>query len=238
MNIQALGSKGFSERLKLKRYMACACAPVFQQSKLPLKLLGTIVHANPKKSVATINMSNRNKTASFKVNEEIPSLAKLTKVERRKVTFKNLANNRMEYIEIPKDSKIVFGLKEPSNNEAKSSSGIKKSSDFSYTIKRSELDKYTSDLPSILKQARMVPNILPGSGGKIDGFRFVSIQPDSVFSKLGFKPGDVIKGVNNEPVSSPAQAMELYQALKSSNRLSLNITRDGKDENVDYSITE
>lgn len=206
-------------------------------SKLPLKLLGTIVHANPKKSVATINMVSQNKTSSFKIVEKISSLAEITKIERRKVTFKNLANSRMEYIEIPKDSVIEFGLKGP-NTEKTKSAGIDKNGEFSYSIKRSDLDQYTNDLPSILKQARMVPNILPGSGGKIDGFRFVSIQPDSVFSTLGFKPGDVIRGVNNEPVSSPAQAMELYQALKSSDRLSLNVLRDGKEENFDYSITE
>ncbi|MCB0357383.1 MAG: PDZ domain-containing protein, partial [Bdellovibrionales bacterium] len=101
---------------------------------------------------------------------------------------------------------------------------------------RGDLDKYTSDLPSILKQARMVPNIIPGSGGKIDGFRFVSIQPDSIFAKLGFKPGDIIKGVNDEAVTSPTQAMEMYQSMKSSDRLNLNISRDGKDEVFDYTI--
>ncbi len=103
-------------------------------------------------------------------------------------------------------------------------------------MKRSDLEKYTSDLPSILKQARMVPNIIPGSGGRVEGFRFVSIEPDSIFSKLGFKPGDVIKGVNNEPISSPTQAMEMYNTLKSSERLTLGVNRDGKDETFDYTI--
>ena len=82
----------------------------------------------------------------------------------------------------------------------------------------------------------MVPNIVPGSGGKIDGFRFVSIQPDSIFSKLGFKPGDIIKSVNDEEVTSPTQAMEMYQSLKSSDQLNLSVTRDGRDETFDYRI--
>ncbi len=33
-----------------------------------------------------------------------------------------------------------------------------------------------------------------------------------------------------------AQAMEMYQALKSSDNVSINVSRDGKSENFQYSI--
>lgn len=206
-------------------------------SKLPLKLLGTIVHLSPDKSVATVNLSNKNETQSYKVKEQIESLAEILKIERKKIIFRNLATQRKEYIEMPEDSQITFGIKNsaPKNEHV---SDIRQEGENSFQIKRSDLDKYTSDLPSILRQARMVPNIIPGSGGRIDGFRFVSIQPDSVYSKLGFKPGDIIKGVNGEAVTSPTQAMEMYNALKSSDKIVLKVSRDGKDEDYNYSIRE
>lgn len=203
-------------------------------SRLPIKLTGTIVHANPQKSVATINLSSTNETNSFKVNEEIPGMARITKIERRKVTFRNLNNNRLEYIDIPEEGAITFGMK-----TAPTSGGtgeVAKEGDFDFAVERSIFDKYTSDLSSTLKQARVVPNIVPGTGGQVEGFRFVTIEPDSIYEKLGFKPGDIIKSVNGEPVNSPTKAMELYNMLKSENSVALGIERNGRLENFRYTI--
>ena len=72
--------------------------------------------------------------------------------------------------------------------------------------------------------------------GNIDGFRFTSIQPESIFEQLGFQVGDKIISVNGEPVSSPAQAMQMYNALKSSNSVAVGVERDGRQEEFNYSI--
>jgi general secretion pathway protein C len=72
----------------------------------------------------------------------------------------------------------------------------------------------------------------------VDGFRFVAIQPNSIYEKLGFKPMDVIKGVNGQPVNSPTQAMELYNALKSESRIELKVERNGRDETFKYDVND
>ncbi|HMN67701.1 MAG TPA: type II secretion system protein GspC [Bdellovibrionales bacterium] len=204
-------------------------------SQLPLKLEGTLVHANPKRSVATINLSSKNEVQSFMVDGDIGGMARVTSIERRKVIFRNLNNQRLEFIEIPKDSAVSFGVKEVNSV---SIDDVQKKGEFDFTMRRGDIAKYTSDLGSILQQARMVPNIVPGTGGKVDGFRFVAIQPGSIYEKLGFKPMDVIKKVNNEDVNSPTKAMELYNALKSETRITLGVERNGRDETFNYNVTE
>ena len=204
-------------------------------SQLPLKLEGTLVHANPRKSVATITLKTKNEARSLMVDAEIEGMARITLIERRKVTFRNLNNNRLEYIDIPKDSAVTFGVKEP---QASGHEEVQARGDFSWTMRRGELSKYTSDIGSILQKARMVPNIIPGSGGRVDGFKFVAIEPGSIYEKLGFKPGDVIKGVNGEPVNSPTKGMELYNALKNESRLQLTVERNGRDETFKYDIPD
>jgi general secretion pathway protein C len=72
----------------------------------------------------------------------------------------------------------------------------------------------------------------------VAGFRFVSIQPGSIYEKLGFKPDDVIKAVNGEPVNSPTKAMELYQTLKTENKIEMTVERNGRDETMTYTVTE
>lgn len=204
-------------------------------SQLPLKLEGTIVHLNPNRSVASIMIQAKNETQAFMIEDEIEGLARITKIERRRVTFRNLNNNRMEYIEIPKDSAIIFGKKQESGG---TESDISKQGEYEFAIRRDDLNKYTSDLSSILNQARMVPNIIPGSGGRIDGFRFVNIQAGSIYEKLGFKMGDVIKEVNGEAVNSPTKAMELYNALRTEARIRLTVERDGRVENFSYDVKD
>lgn len=205
-------------------------------SQLPLKLEGTLVHSNPKKSVATVMLKTKNETRAAVVDGDLEGMARVIRVERRKLVFRNLNNNRLEYIDIPKDSAVTFGVKDP----VVSSGGdeVQKKGEFDFTMRRGDIAKYTADLGSILQQARMVPNIVPGSGGRVDGFRFVAIQPNSIYEKLGFKPMDVIKKVNGEDISSPTKAMELYNALKSEGRISLTVERNGREENFKYDIQE
>jgi general secretion pathway protein C len=207
-------------------------APVLSQ--LPLTLEGTLVSSNPKRSVATINLKSRNETSAFMVDDDLKGMARITAIERRKVVFRNLSNHRLEYIEIPKDSALTFGRKETAGAEGE----VKKSGEFEFTMNRSDLNKYITNLGAVLNQARMVPNIIPGTGGKVEGFRFVSIQPDSIYTKLGFKPMDVIKAVNGEQVNSPTKAMELYNALRSESSISLVVERNGRDENFSFKIPE
>jgi general secretion pathway protein C len=205
-------------------------------SQLPIKLEGTIVHANPNRSVASISGQGKSDAKAYMVEDEVERIAKIVKIERRKVIIRNLNNNRLEYIEIPKDSAISFGMK--TQDTGTNSSEIVKQGEFDFSLRREDLNKYTSDLSSILNQARMVPNILPGSGGRVEGFRFVSIQPGSIYEKLGFKSNDVIKTVNGEAVNSPTKAMELYNVLRADSRIKLTVERDGREVSFSYDVKD
>lgn len=206
--------------------------PVLTQ--LPIKLEGTLVHANPKKSIATIVIQAKNSNQSYMVDDDIDGMGKVVRIERRKVVFRNSSNQRLEYVEIPKDSNLAFGTKAPPPVAANDK--VQQTGEFSFTVSRAEIEKQISNLGAVLNQARMVPNILPGTGGKVQGFRFVNIQDGSVFSTLGFKPMDVITSVNGEPVNSPTKAMELYNALRNENNVKIGVNRNGRDETFDYTV--
>jgi len=85
---------------------------------------------------------------------------------------------------------------------------------------------------SDVQDARLVPAIVPGTGGKVDGFRFAEIAPGSTYAKSGFKKNDVIKTINGEKVDSPQKAMEFYNVLKSGKTAKVVIERDGKEQEL------
>lgn len=204
-------------------------------SSLPLTLIGTLVHTNPDKSIASIDVKSKNQILPFRVSNDIAGIASVISIERQKVIFRNSNSNQLEYIEMKKDAGKVSFDSTPKNPVASGSKEVQKLDDNNYVIKRADLLKYTNDLSSVLMQARAVPNRVPGTG-EINGFRLLDIQPGSIFEQLGLQKMDVIKGVDGTPVDSPAKAMELYNALKSSPKLGLQIERNGKTETKNYNI--
>jgi general secretion pathway protein C len=210
-------------------------APV--PSSLPLALKGTIVHSDPKKSIANIEVRSKNQVLAYSVGRDIEGLAVLQKVERTRVIIRNSNNGRLEYLEMKLEGgKISFnGAKAPAAGPvAGGKTDVAQVAPNKFEIKRSDLQKYLSDTASILQQASMIP--VHGPSGEIEGFKFIGIQPGSIYTQLGFQTGDVIKAVNGEKIDSPAKAMELYNALKNSSNINITTSRDGRDQDNSYTV--
>ena len=203
-------------------------------SNLPIKLIGTIVHANPAKSVATVEVGS-SKVIPYLIKDEMDGLAELLKVERRRIVFRNTSNGRLEFIEMDKDLKFALKVGEPALSTTGSGGILKQGNDV--TISRATIEKYTANIGEVLQQARAVPNRDPITG-EINGFRILFIKPESIFTELGLKPGDLLQEVNGQKVTSIQQAMEMYQSLKSVNNISVNIEREGRKEALNFNVTE
>lgn len=206
-------------------------------SSLPLNLIGTLVHSNPEKSIAAIEVKSKNQILSFTPKKEIENIATVERVERGKVIIRNNNNGQLEFIEIKSNNKVSFEGTTPKPTSPANKGEVKQLGQNQFEISRADLMKYTSDLSSILMQARAVPAQRPGSG-EIYGFRLLEVQPGSIYTQLGLRPMDVICGVNGSSVTSAQQAMELYTALRSSNGIQLCVERDGKNNNFSYTITQ
>lgn len=200
-------------------------------SSLPLALKGTIVHSNPAKSIANIEVRSKNQVIAYGIGRDIEGLATLTKVEREKAIFRNANNGRLEYIEMKiEGGRISFSGTAP----GRSTGDIAQVAPNKFEIKRSDLMKYTSNMSSLLQQASMIPR--RGANGEIECFKFISIQPGSVYTQLGFQNGDCLKSVNGEKIDSPAKAMEMYNTLKGAPNIKILTERDGRDQEQDYTV--
>ena len=204
-------------------------------SQLPLNLIGTLVHSNPDKSIAAIEIRGKNQVISYTPKRNIENLATLLKVERQKVIIRNLNSNALEFIEMKPfgNNKVAFGASTPA--PAPSGGDVKAVGNNHFEIKRSDLQKYLNDLPSILMQARAV-QARDKVTGEVIGYRIVDFQPNSIFSQLGIQRMDLIKSVNGEMVDTPQKAMELFNMFKSSNNIKLTVDRGGSTETLDYNV--
>jgi general secretion pathway protein C len=205
-------------------------------STLPLNLIGTLVHSDPSKSIAAIEVKSKNLTGSYVTGAEIEGLAKVEKVERGIVFIRNNNTQALEYIEMKNANKVSFDASKPSV-AAVTTSGkeVQQLGNNTFQMKRSDLLKYTNDLSSVLMQARAVPNRDPNTG-EINGFRLLDMQEGSIFGQLGLNRMDVVKTVNGEKIDSIQKAMEVFNMMKNSNAINLGIERGGKDQTNNYEI--
>lgn len=202
-----------------------------RESSLPLTLVGTIVHADPGKSVATIEpKGSPDKVLPYVPNDTIEGLAELVKVIRKKVYIRNLQSKGLEYLQIKDDPTFKF----TSKTVAIQDGPVSREGDSNFSMVRSDLDSMLSNLPDLLTKARAIPNTLPD--GSVDGWKITEIEQGSIYEKLGIKDGDVIKGVNGEKVDSPAKAMELFNALRTQSSIRLTLDRGGRITQQNYSI--
>lgn len=111
---------------------------------------------------------------------------------------------------------------------------IKPGTDYTFNLKRTEVDKALGNITDLLYEAATEPVV--DKGGNTTGFKLTYIEPASIFEKIGFTAGDIIKKVNGRKVDGPSAALELFTELRDSSSIKVQIERFGKSSNLTYLI--
>jgi len=82
-------------------------------------------------------------------------------------------------------------------------------------------------------QARIMPHF---TDGQADGFTLSAIQPGSFYQRLGLHNGDVVHRVNGRELSSPEQAVMVYQQLQGESDVEVEVTRNGQPTTLHFAI--
>ncbi|WP_242371805.1 type II secretion system protein GspC [Anaeromyxobacter sp. SG26] len=112
--------------------------------------------------------------------------------------------------------------------------GVREVGQNKYEIERGVIDSTLGNLNTIATQARIVPSF---KNGAANGFKLFSIQPNSLYASIGIENGDVIQRVNGYEINSPEKALELYQKLRESQRVTIELERGGQVIRKEYSIS-
>ena len=100
-------------------------------------------------------------------------------------------------------------------------------------IAKDVLQNSMNDLNDLMTQVRVRPYF---RRGKPEGLIVSQIKSGSIFAKLGLMNGDIIASVNGKQMSSPEEAFQFYNSLKSGKAVSIEITRRGKKKMFTYDI--
>ncbi len=110
---------------------------------------------------------------------------------------------------------------------------IHRISDTEFKVDRSAVDEVLENQFDLLKSTRLRPI---KEGGKVTGMRLSRVYDKSLLHMLGVRTGDVMHSINGFELSDPQKALQAYGRLRTADRLTLSLTRNGKPTNIDIQI--
>lgn len=194
-----------------------------EPTTLKLRLVGTSV-GGTSLPFAIIEETGKQEQDIFDLNEVVFDQAKLIEVLDESVRIEH--NGKIEVLYLEDDSES--GSSEGGESEESSSQ-----EGTQFVVDEQELTDALANLPRLLSQARAVPYF---RNGQSVGMRLFAIRRGSLYEKLGFQNGDVLKSVNDVSLSDPSQALRIFEQLKNERSIGVMVERSGEDVDLQYSI--
>ena len=197
-------------------------------SKLNLKLIGTMVlPGDASRAVLVRKKERRGKQLHLKVGEKVDG-ATLERIERNEVFFRN--GSRLEKISMGEG-----GVKK--NTGKKPSASRKNRANREKSVQKSlSKQNYHAILDKGLKVLKGVNTTPYYQGSKTDGYRLQFKNDRSDFKAFGLTSGDVIRKVNDIPVSDMSRIKQFSKGLKDLSEIRLDILRRDQPESIEIAI--
>jgi general secretion pathway protein C len=194
---------------------------------LGLKLVGTVVANESEDSSAIIEDLTSRKQDVYREGDEVKNTL-IKRILRHNVIINT--GGRDEVLSMaPEES---TGKSAPPARPTRGRP-TPPSATSSIQLDREELESQMADLNELMQQVRIRPFM---EGRNPAGFLVSNIKPGSLFSKMGLRNGDVIQGVNGETITTPDQAIELYESLMEGGAIDLDIKRGRRTQKLRYAV--
>ena len=201
--------------------------PVAKKSQ-GLKLVGTVVTEKSEENLAFIETRRSRKQEAYREGDRVEQ-ALIKRILRNNVIINTGRQDEVLTMEPEENSKSSPAQKRPARSQKKRPARR----GGPIRLERDEIESSVADLGELMQQVRVRPYL---EGRKPAGFVVSNIKPGSLFAKMGLRNGDVIKGVNDEAITSPDQAIELYESLIEGGEIALEIKRGRRNQELRYEI--
>ncbi len=198
------------------------------QTKLKLKLWGTVT-GSPEKAYAVIEDTQKREQNLYRTGDSIQN-ATVKLIERAKVV---LTLNGQDEVLAMED--LSQSGRRTSASFGKSPRAIARRPTRSQrvSLRRSMIDSAIKDVSSLMTQIKIQPHLVDGQP---NGLALSNIKPNSIFRRMGLRNGDILKSVDGQDIRTVDDALRLYENLKSTDAVSVQLQRRGADRTINYNI--
>jgi general secretion pathway protein C len=193
-----------------------------------MMITGT-VSGSPSFARVTIHEKNANESEEFAIGEMVGNYKVLSIEPHGIVLGKNELKLKVAIGETPAQAKEkMFKTIKPGE-----SAPLASSETIQKILSREDLNKKLKDPNAIYKDARFGPNLVDG---KIDGYKLYQVSKTHVFYSLGAKSGDIIKRVNGMPLTETEKMLEIWNSIKTAQKVTVDLEREGRIISYDFTI--
>ncbi len=210
----------FRTKIKREKKSKPLNIETLKQTDLKLKLWGTVTGEN-ETPYAVIEAQNEKKQNLYRAGDSIQNATVKKILEKRVILNVDGRDEILEMERIRSAKKQMKPVK------------IQNPSEQNITVARSQIDNAIQNINDLMRQVKIRPHFL---NGKPDGLFISNIQKGSIFARLGLRNGDILTGVNGKKIQSVDDALKLYQDLKSSSDVAVQIKRKGEVLSIGYHI--
>lgn len=205
-----------------------------KKTRLGLKLWGTVAGTTGN-SFAVIEETATRKQRLFTTGDRIQT-ASVKMILREKIVLEVDGKREILKIEIPTNKKGRRPVRSVSAAPSPASSNSSGSGDGKeMVIQRSRIQDAIKNVNQLMKHVRIRPHF---TNGQADGLKLTGVRPGSLFTDIGFRNGDIVTGVNGEPIQSVDDALKFYSSLKTASNVNLQIRRRGMAQTIQYRVED
>jgi len=202
-----------------------------EKTSLKLKLWGTVT-GDPDRSYAVIENTQNRQQNLYRVGDSIQN-ATLRMILRSKVVLTHNGRDEMLAMEKIQQGKGSASGRPGRRAVAPQQGGIRTQR---VSLRRSMINDAMQDVSKLMTEVKISPHL--GEDGQPAGLAVSNIKPNSIFRRMGLRNGDVLKSVDGQDIRSVDDALRLYDSMKSSDSISVQIQRRGRDRNIEYNIRQ
>jgi general secretion pathway protein C len=183
-----------------------------------LSLKGTVASAIPEFSVAVIADGNQDEKV-YAIGDAIGSNVKLHAVYADRVVLNE--NGALTNLKLPRE--FTASKSTPAR---RATTNVRQAASSNSSSIQAVLSQNLTRLSDVIRPTPYFVN------GQQSGYRVYPGRNRQQFAALGLRPGDLIKDIDGQSLTDPTQAMQIFQALGTSEQVTVTVERNGQPETI------
>ena len=203
-----------------------------KETDLKLKLWGTVT-GQDRKAYAVIEDTKTRQQQLYRIGDSIQD-ATVKLILRQKVVLN--VGDRDEILGMEEIGAAKTGRESPRVARRPASSPPKlpvSSYPRQLTLESDQIESALENLDQLMESAQIRPHI---EEGQPSGISITGIKPNTIFRKMRLRNGDIITGVNGDPIETVEDAMKIFGDLTSASEMQVEIKRRGRKRVLNYKI--
>jgi type II secretory pathway component PulC/transposase len=200
------------------------------EDDLGLTLVGTVTAGDARLRRAFIDNSKTRKQEAYREGDTAGAV-RIKRILRNKVVVATRDGDRVLTSDIFETGRRPAASAPPQpadagalSAQAEAQSEEEEVAVIDARLDRAQVETGLSEDDYLMKQVTIFP-YTGDRGEQLEGFRVSNIRAGNVLLQMGFRSGDVITGVNGQPVRSPDEAAGFFERLTRGGQLTIDISR-------------